>query len=357
MRNRLSLIIVILLYPILNNVIAKDLIAESISEITRGHYSGIDGVLIYENNQLVIESYFNGFSVDKVHQTRSTFKSITGLLAAIAFDQKLLDPNELVIPLISRYSKSANVDPKKAKIKINDLLNMRSGLDCSEMPGTGPYHDDAVDNGPNPLEYSLSIAMSTEPGVEWKYCNTNTFLLGVAISAALDRAKQPNIDQFAKKYLFDPLEIRDYRTYTSPEGFLYAQGNARFRPRDLAKFGLLLLNNGQWKGQQIIASQHVDSILNGVVDTNWSWSDLIKGHPALKANYAYQWHRTRFLVGKKLIPTSHTWGNGGQFVFAIPDSDAVVVFTGSNYSKIKKQKQAFEIMHKFLLPAFEKRAN
>jgi CubicO group peptidase (beta-lactamase class C family) len=329
----------------------RALIEKSLSAIEKGAYTDIDSVLLYQNNRLIIESYFNGFSADQIHQTRSTFKSITGLLAAIAFDKKLLEPNELVLPLISRYSHSKNIDPRKSKMKVSDLLNMTSGFDCSEMPGTGPYHDDAVDNGPTPLKYSLAMPMSTEPGTEWKYCNSNSFLLGVSISAALDRAKLPNIDHFARKYLFEPLAIKNYRTYTSPEGFLYAQGNARFLPRDLAKIGLTILNNGQWNGQQIISEHHAKSIINGIVDAHWSWTDLIKGHPSLNARYAYQWHLTQFAIGEKLISTSHSWGNGGQFIFVIPDSDAVVVFTGSNYNDIEKQKQAFEIMHQYLLPA------
>lgn len=346
--------ILILLWSLNSMAIEGKLVNESISDIKKGIYTGIDGVLIYERNQLVSETYFNNFSTNKVHQTKSTFKSITGLLAAIAFDKNLLDPDELVLPLISRFLKLEKIDSRKAKIKVKDLLNMTSGLDCSEMPGTGPYHDEIVDDGPEPLKYSLSMAMSTEPGVDWKYCNANSFLLGVSISAGLERAEQSNINHFAKKYLFEPLGIHDYRTYQSPDGFLYAQGNARFKPRDLAKFGLLVLNRGKWQGKQIISNRHMDSILNGEVDTHWSWTDLIRDHPALKARYAYQWHRTEFEINNKTIPVSHTWGNGGQFVFVVPDLDVVIVFTGSNYGNIIKQKQPFEIMHRYLLPAFNK---
>ncbi|MCO7223518.1 serine hydrolase [Pleionea sp. CnH1-48] len=326
-------------------------IEASVLKIKSGAYTGIDGLLVYKEGKLTNEYYFNGFDAKKLHQTRSTFKSVTGLLAAIAFDKQLLKPDELIVPLISRYMKLENIDPDKAKIKVSDLLNMTSGLDCSEMPGTGPYHDEQVDNGSNPLKYSLSIAMSGQPGKKWKYCNANSFLLGVALSAALERAKQGNINEFAKEQLFAPLGISDYRIYQSPEGFLYAQGNARFKPKDLMKLGLLVLNKGKWQGKTIISNRHIDSILNGVVDTHWSWTDLIKKDPKHKARYAYQWYRTLFDYGNKMVPVAHTWGNGGQFVFVAPDLNLVVVFTGSNYGDIKKQKQAFEIMKKYIIPA------
>ncbi len=57
------------------------------------------------------------------------------------------------------------------------------------------------------------------------------------------------------------------------------------------------------------------------------------------------------MIDSREVPVSHTWGNGGQFVFVVPDLSLVVVFTGGNYGDIVAQKQAFEIMHRFILPS------
>ena len=67
----------------------KSLINQAISDVSSGLYTGIDSILIYENSKLVSEYYFNNFDKEQLHQTRSTFKSIFGLLAAIAFDKKI----------------------------------------------------------------------------------------------------------------------------------------------------------------------------------------------------------------------------------------------------------------------------
>ena len=324
---------------------------QAAAAVDSGHYTGIDGILVYENGKVVSERYFKDHTAETLHSTRSTFKSVTGLLAALAFDQGILEPGEPLLPLLARYGHTNAVHSRRAAITVGDLLNMTSGLDCSEMPGTGPYHDEAVDNGPQPLKYSLAISMAADPGTVWKYCNTNSFLLGVAISAALDRAELPDIFHFAKKHLFDPLGIERYQIYRSDDGFLYAQGNARFLPRDLAKLGLLVLQKGRWQGSQLISEKHIDAILNGRVDTHWSWTDLIPGHPPQTSRYAYQWYRTTFAFKDREIPVAHTWGNGGQFVYVVPDLSLVVVFTGSNYGDIVRQKQAFEIMHRFILPS------
>lgn len=325
-------------------------ITQAISDIENKLYTDIDSVLIYQKNTLITEKYFNGYTRLKHHDTRSTFKSITGILAAIAFDQGILDPEELVVPLLSRYHAFEKIDPLKKRMKVKDLLHMVSGMDCSEMPGSnGTNHEFGIDEGPAPLQYGSSIAMAMEPGQEWHYCNANTFLLGVAISAGLDRAGTPGIDKFAQENLYSPLGIIEYRTFTTPDGFLYAAGSARFAPHDLAKFGLVILNNGTYGKTRVMSQKHVQAILDGVVETNWSWTDLIRGHVPLKERYGYQWHRSVFDVDGTQIPVSHSWGNGGQFIFVVPSQDKVVVFTGSNYNDINKQKQVFEIMHKYLL--------
>lgn len=261
---------------------------QALKTITQETYTGIDGLLVYKNQQLLMEEYFNGFDASQVHQTRSTFKSITGLIAAIAIGKKLLDPDEYVVPLISTYLKVNILDPKKLAVKVRHLLTMTSGLDCLEMPGKGPYHEEGVDEGPAPLSYALAIPMARKPGDEWHYCNANSFLLGVAISAALIRADLPNINQFAEKYLFEPLGISNYQIYTSSDGFLYAQGNARFLPKDLAKLGLLVLNRGKWQGAQIISAQIAKVITRGEVETHWSWTDLLVNHSDQNARYAFQ---------------------------------------------------------------------
>ena len=322
----------------------------AITDIKNNLYTGIDSVLVYQDNKLVTENYFNGYSRFKHHHTRSTFKSITGILAAIAFDKGILDPEEPVVPLLSRFHKLESINALKASIKVKDLLHMVSGLDCAEMPDSkGTNHEFGIDEGPTPLKYGFSIAMAMKPGKEWHYCNANTFLLGVTISAGLERAGIPGIDKFSKENLYSPLDIIEYRTFTTPDGYLYAAGSARFAPHDLAKFGLVVLNKGIYNKRQIVSQKHIQAILDGVVDTHWTWTDDIRGHTPFKERYGYQWHRTVFEIAGTQIPVSHSWGNGGQFIFVVPSQDKVVVFTGSNYNDISKQKKVFEIMYKYLL--------
>ena len=49
----------------------------------------------------------------------------------------------------------------------------------------------------------------------------------------------------------------------------------------------------------------------------------------------------------------HTWGNGGQFILAVPELDLLVGIYGSNYDEtlIEEQKQIFHMLYSFILPA------
>ena len=321
-------------------------------DIKAGKYTGIESLLIYKNNTIVSENYFNDTNINTLHQTRSTFKSISGLLTAIAIDKKLLRYDEPILPLLSKLIVVNKTSEEFSKIRVKNLLNMTSGLDCSEagIGNLNTSHEEIIDDGNEPLKYSLSIPFNSTTGEYWQYCNANSFLLGASISGALKRnGSINNIHQFAKTHLFTPLGIKKYRVYSSQDGYLNTQGSSRFRSRDLGKIGLLVLNKGVWEGKRIIAEHHFESIFKGEVEMNLTWTDLIPHHKKFKSRYAYQWHRTIFDIESKQVPVSHSWGNGGQFIFVVPSLDMVVVFTGNNYGNVPKQKQAFEIMHKYIL--------
>lgn len=335
-------------------------------------YTNIDSMLVYQNNQLISEHYYGRFNPKATHRTHSAFKSINALITLIAIDQGLLKSNELVIPLLSQFAKPKSPDPSRDRITVQHLLNMTSGLACDEAPGSnGPNHEFGVDEGDSPLQYSLNISMSSEPGEEWHYCSANSFLLAATISAALERAKRESIFEFADRFLMKPLEIIDYRFTRSADGkFLNGQGNSHFLPRDLAKFGQLLLNKGLWgpglrtagrestglssearkKQGRIISEKSIESIYNARRKINWSFTGGLTPEKNDNTQYSNQWYQTRFDVSGKEISIIHSWGNGGQYIFVIPSLDSVVVFTGSNQGNFAKQKQPFDIMQRYVLP-------
>ena len=315
-------------------------------------YAGIDSMLVYHKGLRISEHYYGRFTSDTLHRTHSTFKSISALISFIAIEQGLLTFDEPVMPLLERFRGLNDTDTRKQKITVNHLLNMTSGLSCDESPDSqGPNHEFGIDEGETPLEYAMEIKMVATPGEKFQYCNANSFLLTATISAALDKANRENIFEFADKFLMRSLGINNYRFTKSYSGqFLNGQGNAYFSSRDLAKFGLLLMNGGQWQGKTLISKSSLKRIFKPTHHINWSFLDLVENLADTPSGYSNQWYTSIFNMNNQSIEVIHSWGNGGQFIFVIPSLQSVVVFTGSNQGNFVKQKQTFDILHKYILP-------
>jgi CubicO group peptidase (beta-lactamase class C family) len=320
--------------------------------LDRGDYPGVDGVVIIRNGILVSERYFGSYDLAKRHDTRSTFKSVTGLITGIAIDHGVVKLDDPVAPLIAEFHELTDRDPRKQQITFQDLLEMRSGLDCSEMPGKGPHREKFV-----PwrwVAYNWEIPMQRVPGTEWHYCSANIFLLGVALTAALEPKLGMDIRDFAHTFLFEPLQIEDYQV-NSVSGHMTTQGSGYFRPRDLAKFGQLVLSQGSWQAEQLVSKQWISVMTSARVTTDWSWTHNLSGYSGTEKNaeYGYQWFRTILSSGDRDYLVIHSWGNGGQFIFVIPELNLVTVVTGSNYGyvHIERQRQVFNILAQFVIPA------
>jgi CubicO group peptidase (beta-lactamase class C family) len=64
-----------------------------------------------------------------------------------------------------------------------------------------------------------------------------------------------NAKEFSKKYLFDPLGISHYRWLIYNNGSINTGGGLLLRPRDMAKIGQMMLNNGKYDGEQIVSEE------------------------------------------------------------------------------------------------------
>lgn len=98
---------------------------------------------------------------------------------------------------------------------------------------------------------------------------------------------------FAEEFLYEPLDIEDYSLEFKPDGEADTGGHIHMKPRDMLKFGLLFLNDGKWKGKQIVSSEWISKSTapNGVVPTRLP-----------NIGYAYLWWTAHWTVGDKEIP-------------------------------------------------------
>ncbi len=307
-----------------------------------GVYPNIDGILVEQGNTLILEAYFNRFERDSLHDTRSSFKSITSLLAGIAIDKKLIGLDD---PMGRFFPELQNTD--KADITVRHLLEMRSGLNCEEFYGIGPECEDEMWETKDWIAYCLNVEVKSLPGINWSYNSNEPMLIGEIIS----RASGMTIMDFAEKYLFSPLGIEGYRWTISPKGRGMTAGSFYIKPGDMLKIARLVHQEGKWEEKQLVSKAWIEASTKCDITIDFSFTRYSKMANAKyeSAKYGYFWYRENLQYKDIETEVLFASGNGGQYMMILPEYNTKVVFTGSNYGNWRG-KLPFEILLKYIIP-------
>ncbi len=296
----------------------------------------IHSFLLVQQGKLMIEEYYGNYDRTKKHDLRSATKSITALLVgkAIALGHiKSLD--EPITAYIDKKSYPNLSMEGFYKIKIRHLLTMTSGLDCNDWDKKSPGQEDKMYKKRDWIKHLLSLDLIQSPGEHASYCTGGVVLLGEIVA----KTSGMKFDQFAKKYLFDPLGIVDYQwQYFDKNTKTDAGGHLYLSPRDMAKIGLLVLNNGLWNNMEVIPAPWVKEALS--TKTHLGTFD-----------YGFLWRRFEMPIGLKKTTMHFASGNGGQYIFIFPEYDLICVFTGGNYNS-EKSGTPFYLLRNNILPMF-----
>jgi len=323
------------------------------SAIAQGTYPNIDGILVKKADQVLVEAYFNDFDQEGLHDLRSSFKSITSLLAGIAIDQGLIKLDDPVLKYYPDYVfKDAN-DQKKALITLRHLLEMRSGLNCEEFYDIGPECEGNMVETKDWVAFCLNVPVKSSPGLNWSYNSNEPMLVGDIIA----RASGMSIMEFAKRYLFAPLGIENYKWTVSPKGQGMTAGSFYMAPQDMLKIADLVSANGVWRGQQIVSRAWIEASTHCTIDIDFSFVRFSRMANAQhqSAQYGFFWYTERLRYNDIDTQVLFASGNGGQYIMVLPAYNAKVVFTGGNYGNWRG-KLPFEILIKYLIPIIAKEA-
>jgi len=214
-----------------------------------GQYS----LLVAKKGVTVFEKYYHQADKNKLCNVQSLTKNIMSLLVGIAIDQERINnenaPIHTYFPTIF-----ANVkDERKKQISIKDLLNQTAGLEWKGHT----EHSTWLEN-PTPNQYVLSKQLLTRPGKAYFYNSGATHLL----SPILAKATGQSVLAFAQENLFTPLGIKNVRWEVRKDGNHDGSGLGLWmQADDLLKIGQLMLNKGQWNGEQLVAEQWIEKCL------------------------------------------------------------------------------------------------
>jgi CubicO group peptidase (beta-lactamase class C family) len=239
----------------------SDKLADALGLI-RQHGVDIHSLLIIRNGYVILDANFYPFQEGQLHDLASVTKSVTSTLIGIAIGQhRIAGVNQ---PLLSLFSQReiANRDERKARVTIQNLLTMTSGLDCRFRPNEITLSE--MTHSKDWVQFMLNLPMAAEPGSKYEYCSGGMHLL----SGIISQTTGVNSFEFAKRELFQPLGIHDVVWPSDPNGVTYGWGDLHLRPRDAAKIGYLWLNHGRWGERQIVPAEYLQEATNkaGAVD-------------------------------------------------------------------------------------------
>jgi len=321
------------------------------SLVTSGKYERITSILIAKNGNVLFEKYYNGKNIESKHNTRSATKTIATLLTGISIDKGFVkSENDKIFKYLQHKIPVNNTDSRKQNITIEDLLTMSSILECNDGNRFSRGNEERMYIVEDWTKFFLDLPIRSYPwepkpekqkyGRAFSYCSAGAATMAEILQSAIDAP----LDDFAKQHLFEPLEIEDYTLNYTPHNILNTAGGSEYKSRDFLKLIQLLLNKGQWNGEQIISSSWIEKATTPKVKV---YDDT---------DYGYLLWLKEFGNDKK-YKSYYMSGNGGNKVLATPDLDLTVVITSTNYGNRNAHNYSDEIMNSYIIPAIEKIKN
>jgi CubicO group peptidase (beta-lactamase class C family) len=267
-------------------------------------------LLVFKDGYLVAEDYFNGGSPDQQSKIQSVTKSITSALVGIAIEEGCITRvDQKMMDFFPEFASEVD-DPRKFDITIQQMLQMRAGYPWEESSQElfdllfSGFHNDT----------HIYVPLVRDPGADSEYSNLTSHVLGLIVS----RACGTDLRSFANEHLFGPLDIEPGFWQQDWDGNYLGFADLDLSSTDLAKFGLLYLNDGVYEGEQIVPAKWVDESLQVYSEETWKF----RVGPNWKDNgYGYQW----WSIQAGNYRYHMAWGHGGQQIILLDELDLMVV--------------------------------
>lgn len=260
----------------------------------------------------------NGFQIaswgdiDRVDMTFSVTKSFLSTVAGLALDESLINS---IDDSVKKYVWQGEFQGHhNQKISWRHLLNQSSdwygqlwdGFDWADRP--------PKEGGIN----DWSRRSLNEPGTVFEYNDVRVNLLAYSL---LQVWRKP-LPMVLKEKIMDPIGASStWRWYGYENSFVtidgiimqsvsgggHSGGGMFISTRDMARFGLLFLNEGRWKDKQLLSQSWIKEAIQPSI---------------AKSDYGLMWWLS---PGEEKLKYYYAAGFGGNFIIIIPEKDMVVV--------------------------------
>jgi len=293
--------------------LTSDYNKKELNKITFEKIESFDPVafLVVQNGKIKFEKYWEGHSKDSISNSFSVTKSIISLLIGIAIDEgHIKSVDQKVGDFIPEFAIAPN-----NVLSIKDLLTMSSGLDWDEAYSSPFSITTQAYYGTDLHELVKDLKVIEKPGVLWEYMSGNTQLLAFILKKATGK----EVSDYASGKLWKPLGAKNDALWCldKKDGMEKAYCCFNSTARDFARIGQLVLNDGMFDGVEIISKKYIDEATKPAIN-------LANNKGGLVDFYGYQF----WIIQYKGYDIPYARGILGQYIFVVPDKNAVIVRLG-----------------------------
>jgi CubicO group peptidase (beta-lactamase class C family) len=289
-----------------------------------GTITHLHSFMLMRHGNVIAEGWWSPYAPERKHMLFSLSKSFTSTAIGMAVNEGLLSVHDKVASFFPDEL-PASISDNLAAMRVWDLLTMTAGhaTDSTMTVTRAPDGNWVRAFFTHPVEHA--------PGTRFVYNSGATYML----SAILQKLTGQRLVDYLQPRLFAPLGIVDPVWDQDPRGIDVGGWGLNITTEDIAKFGQLYLQEGNWNGAQLIPAAWVADatgkrVSNGP-DPKTDWEQ----------GYGYQFWRCQHNAYR---------GDGafGQYCVVLPEQDAVLAIT----SGLPDMQAVLTAVWEILLPGF-----
>ena len=274
----------------------------------------VDSMLVCYRGKLIFESYYRRGRANFPHYQMSITKSYTALALGRAIQLGLLKMEDVDKPAIAFLKEldSSKLAQGAGTITLAEAMNMMSGIRLNPAKEKELRGNPALLKGQGEMQAYLQYSDPIPPlPRKFKYQESDPDMVMQVINAVVPGGAR----EFIQNELLKPLGITSYHWDNAVSDLPKSAAGSSLLSRDMVKFGMLILNKGQWQGQQLIPEEYIARATSPIT--------LSYG----TSYYGFFWWVEDFKVGDKMYHAVEGRGAGGQFIFMFPELDLITVIT------------------------------
>lgn len=298
-----------------NYGISSGAILEFIDQAEAADDVNLINFMILSDENIIARFCKKPYAADYRQLLFSVTKSFTSIGAGIAIDKGYFNLDDKVIYFFPDKLPEV-ISENLSKMTVRHLLTMTTGIHDNTYGLLYPQKDW--------VKAFLAQELPHEPGTYYRYCTHASHML----SAIIEKTSGTSLLEFMNEHLFEPLDIPKPQWETCPMGIIAGGMGLSLAPESVAKFGVLLLNKGEYFGKRIISEDYINLATTAQVSKINNTDAINETDDRCTENYLGDQYGFQFHIS--LNGSFRAEGAFGQVCFIYPKERIILVATSRN---------------------------